>query len=131
MRANTGSMELRPGKDGVISQQMSTTVMSTSRPFTKLIKDSALSFAKRGFLGYFGFFHGIGVGSQYLSHVLRSYPTFARHYCGIWFSEWTQLVIQHYSRVFLTLRQDFRCCYRRVNIFCDSNIEICSSAIKR
>lgn len=42
-----GSMEVRPGKDGVISQQMSTTVMSTGRPFTKLIKDSALSFGRK------------------------------------------------------------------------------------
>lgn len=47
-------MELRPGKDGVISQQMSTTVMSTGRPFTKLIKDSALSFAERGFFRSIG-----------------------------------------------------------------------------
>lgn len=40
-------MVLRRGKYGVISQQMSTTVMSTGRPFTKLIKDSALSFARK------------------------------------------------------------------------------------
>lgn len=39
--------ERTPWKDAVISQQMSTTVMSTGRPFTKLIKDSASSFIQK------------------------------------------------------------------------------------
>lgn len=62
-------MVVRPGKDGVISQQMSATVMSTGRPFTKLIKDSAMSFAQKRVLCF------------------EVMPDLRSHYHGIWFLE--------------------------------------------